>query len=105
MTLPARMRVGLWLGFLLACSVVVARTHYSADLGAFLPSSPTPMQRFLVDELREGLLSRLVMIGIEGREPEKLAAISRSLAQRLAKRKRLVCLCREWHAGQHARRW
>jgi predicted exporter len=82
-TLPARMRVGIWLGFLLACAIIVVRANYSADLAAFLPSSPTPIQRFLVDELREGVVSRLVMIGIEGSEQDKLAALSRSLAQRL----------------------
>jgi len=82
-TLPARLRVGIWLGFLLACGIIVARANYSADLAAFLPSSPTPMQRFLVDELREGVVSRLVMIGIEGSGKDQLAALSRSLAQRL----------------------
>ena len=85
MTLPARLRVGLWLGFLAACGIVVARTDYSADLAAFLPSSPTPTQRFLVDELREGVASRLILIGIEGSTQDRLAAVSRSLAQRLEK--------------------
>jgi predicted exporter len=65
-TLPARARVGIWLGLILVCALVVARSQYSADLAAFLPSSPTPMQRFLVDELREGVVSRLMLIGIEG---------------------------------------
>src|SRR4051812_19766848 len=77
------MRVGIWLGLVLACAIMVARAHYSADLAAFLPSSPTPIQRFLVDELREGVVSRLVMIGVEGSAQDKLAALSRSLAQRL----------------------
>ena len=87
---PARLRVGIWLGFVLACAVIVARSQYSADLAAFLPSSPTPTQRFLVDELREGMVSRLILIGIEGREPDKLAGLSRSLAARLATSERFV---------------
>ena len=82
---PARMRVGIWLGFVLACAIIVARSQYSADLAAFLPSSPSPTQRFLVDELREGVVSRLILIGIEGREQDKLAAVSGSLAARLEK--------------------
>ncbi len=83
MTSPARLRVGIWLGFVLACAIIVARSQYSADLAAFLPSSPTPTQRFLVDELREGVVSRLILIGIEAREPNAAAALSRALAQRL----------------------
>jgi predicted exporter len=87
---PARLRVGLWLGFVLACAVIVARSQYGADLGAFLPRSPSPTQRFLVDELREGVVSRLILIGIEGREQDKRAAVSRSLAARLEKNAQFV---------------
>ena len=90
MTAPARMRVGLWLGFVLACAIIVARSQYGADLAAFLPSSPSPTQRFLVDELREGVVSRLVLAGIEGRDPEQLAALSRGLAAQLRKDEQFV---------------
>lgn len=83
MTLPARARIGIWLGLVLSCVLVVARSQYTADLAAFLPSSPTPMQRFLVGELREGVVSRLMLIGIEGAGEDKLAAVSRAMAQRL----------------------
>jgi len=82
---PARLRVGIWLGFVIACAIIVARSQYGADLAAFLPSSPSPTQRFLVDELREGVVSRLVLVGIEGGEQGKLAALSQSLAARLEK--------------------
>jgi predicted exporter len=81
--LTARARVGIWLGLVLACVLVVARSQYTADLAAFLPSSPTPMQRFLVGELREGVVSRLMLIGIEGAGENELAALSRALAARL----------------------
>lgn len=86
----ARLRVGIWLGFVLACAIIVARSQYGADLAAFLPGSPSPTQRFLVDELREGVVSRLILIGIEGREQDKLAALSRSLAERLEKNEQFV---------------
>ena len=68
---------------MLACAVVVARSDYGADLAAFLPSSPSPTQKFLVGELREGVVSRLVLIGIEGGPESGLADLSRSLAGRL----------------------
>jgi predicted exporter len=87
---PARLRVGIWLGLVLACTIIVARSQYSADLAAFLPASPTPAQRFLVDELREGMVSRLILIGIEGGDAEKLAAVSRSLAAMLDQERRFV---------------
>ncbi|HVY07919.1 MAG TPA: MMPL family transporter [Burkholderiales bacterium] len=83
MNLPARARVGLWLAFVLACTIVVARSQYGADLAAFLPGSPTPIQRFLVDELREGVVSRLVLAGVEGAGEADRANLSRDLAQRL----------------------
>jgi len=89
-TLPARARVGIWLGLILVCALVVARSQYSADLAAFLPSSPTPMQRFLVDELREGVVSRLMLIGIEGDDQKNLAALSRALTMRLEKSDRFA---------------
>jgi len=89
-TAPARLRVGLWLGFAFACVVIVARSQYGADLAAFLPSSPSPTQRFLVDELREGVVSRLALIGIEGGEQGKLAGLSQSLAARLEKEESFV---------------
>ena len=90
MNSPARVRVGIWLVFVVACAIIVARSQYGADLAAFLPSSPSPTQRFLVDELREGVVARLILIGIEGREQDKLAALSRSLAARLQKNDRFV---------------
>ncbi len=90
MTAPARMRVGIWLGLVLACVIIVARSQYGADLAAFLPKSPSPTQRFLVDELREGVVSRLILIGIEGREQEELSALSRALVAQLANNERFV---------------
>ncbi len=87
---PARLRVGIWLGFVLACAIIVARSQYGADLAAFLPSSPSPTQRFLVGELHEGVVSRLILIGIEGRGQDELAALSRSLAGRLQKNDRFA---------------
>ncbi|MBI5430977.1 MAG: MMPL family transporter [Nitrosomonadales bacterium] len=54
-----------------------------ADLNAFLPGTPTPAQRLLTEQLRDGMVSRLILIGIEGGKPESLAAASKQLAQRL----------------------
>lgn len=85
MNTPGRARVGIWLAFVVVCALVVGKSRYGADLAAFLPSSPTATQRFLVDELREGVVSRLILVGIEGAPEGELARLSRDLATRLRK--------------------
>lgn len=73
----------IWLVFLLACAVVISRTTFTADLSAFLPRSPSAGQRVLVDQLRDGLVSRLILVGIEGGDPATRAALSRNMAASL----------------------
>ncbi len=80
---PGRLAIGVWLAFVAACVFVIARTQFSTDLAAFLPRSPTPAQQILVDELRDGVVSRLILIGIEGAPQDRLAAVSGALAARL----------------------
>ena len=58
--------IALWLVFLLACGAIIVRTHFTTDLSAFLPRTPTPEQQLLMDQLRDGLASRLILVGIEG---------------------------------------
>ena len=67
----ARLPVAIWLGLVAVCVLIVVRTEFSTDLAAFLPRSPTPAQQILVDELREGVVSRLILIGIEGAPGDK----------------------------------
>lgn len=73
----------LWVAFLLACGVIISRTKFTTDLSAFLPRTPTPEQQLLMDQLRDGLASRLILIGIEGADARAHAAISKQIAQRL----------------------
>jgi predicted exporter len=81
MSTPAsRWAVGVWLAFVAACIAVISRTTFTTDISAFLPRSPTPEQRVLVEQLREGVVSRLMLIGIEGAPPEQLADASKRLA-------------------------
>ncbi|MDR3099949.1 MAG: MMPL family transporter, partial [Paraburkholderia sp.] len=63
-----RRAVLVWLLFLVACAGIIARTHFSTDLSAFLPRSPSASQRVLVDQLRDGLVSRLILVAISGGE-------------------------------------
>ncbi len=73
----------IWMALLAAAAWVVAHARYTADLSAFLPARPTPAQRALVDELREGVASRLILIDIDGGESAQRALLSQSLATRL----------------------
>ena len=44
--------LGIWLLLLLAGAGVIARSHFSADLSAFLPASPDAKQRMLIEQDR-----------------------------------------------------
>ncbi len=78
-----RMAIALWLAILLVCSVVIARGRFTADLSAFLPRSPTPAQQLMLDQLRDGLASRLILAGIEGADATTRATVSKQVAARL----------------------
>jgi predicted exporter len=75
----------VWLGCVAIAVIVVARAHYSTDLSAFLPAHPTPTQQLLVDQLRDGPASRLILIAIEQADAASRARVSSSLVERLRK--------------------
>jgi predicted exporter len=81
-----RRRIGvgaLWLCCIALASIIVARAHYITDLSAFLPAKPTPAQRLLVDQLRDGPASRLILIAIERGDPHARAQASKLTADLL----------------------
>jgi len=80
---PARFAVFTWLAFVLACGVIISRSHFTTDLSAFLPSTPTAEQQLLMDQLKDGLVSRLILVGIEGADPQRHAGLSKEIAQQL----------------------
>ena len=85
---PRIIRIGLWLAALAACAAIALRADYTADFSAFLPQAPTPEQRVLVDQLKDGAVSRMILVAIESANPEGAdaagrAALSKSLAGRL----------------------
>jgi predicted exporter len=75
----------VWLGCVAIAVLVVARAHYSTDLSAFLPAHPTPTQQLLVDQLRDGPASRLILIAIEQGDAASRTRISLGLVERLRK--------------------
>ncbi|MES2830993.1 MAG: MMPL family transporter [Pseudomonadota bacterium] len=81
--LSRRLVLATWLIGLVLCAVVVGRTTFTTDLSAFLPQSPTREQRVLLDQLQEGVVSRLILVGIEAADAPTRAAMSKEVARRL----------------------
>lgn len=73
----------LWLAFVLACVIIISRSQFTTDLSAFLPRSPTPAQQLLLEQIRDGLASRLILVGIEGADAPSRARLSKEIAGRL----------------------
>ena len=99
-----RAAIAAWVVFLLACAVVVSRTNFTTDVSAFLPRSPTPVQELLVEQLREGAVSRLMLIAIEGAPQDALAQASLRLAAALRRQDAFVAVDNGDVAGSAADR-
>jgi len=83
MTRSGLMGTLAWAVLVAIAAWVVARAHYTTDLSAFLPRSPTQTQRLLVDQLRDGLASRLIIVAIEGTDSATRARVSTQMTRRL----------------------
>lgn len=91
--------IALWLAALVLCGLQIARTRFVADLSSFLPAAPTAAQRLLVDQLRDGALSRVMLIGVEGGDAATRARLSRSLAEALGADPRFATVSNGSSAG------
>lgn len=80
---PRALPLVLWLAGMLACLLVIVQTHFVADLSAFMPRTPNARQQLLIDQLRDGAVARLTMMGIEGGDSAERARLSRALARDL----------------------
>jgi len=75
----------VWLACIAIAAVVVARARYITDLSAFLPANPTAIQQLLVDQLRDGPASRLILFAVEGGDAAARARTSTLMLSRLRK--------------------
>lgn len=83
--LPAAARYALAIGLAAALALLAVRqVRLETDFSAFLPPSATAEERLLVSQLREGLVSRLMLIALEGGDEDALAHASRALGAKLA---------------------
>ena len=78
-----KLAITLWLAFSLACALIISRSEFTTDLSAFFPRNPTAEQQLLLEQIRDGIASRLLLVGIEGADPATRARLSRQIAQRL----------------------
>ena len=76
-------RIALWASAMVLAAIIVARAHYTADLSGFLPRAPSARQRMLVDQLRDGPSSRLLLIAIEDGDAAARAQLSMAIARQL----------------------
>ena len=90
MKLTRYVTVAIWLAFIAACIFTISRTHFTADMSAFLPRSPTPTQQIMVEQLRDGVVSRLILVGVDGAPAAVLAQISKGMAAQLRGNDELV---------------
>ena len=68
-----------------ALALFAAKTiRVESDFTAFLPPSTTPEERLLIAQLKDGLVSRLMLIALQGADEKTLARSSRKLADRLS---------------------
>src|SRR6201997_5672622 len=99
MTRNGWLATAIWAALVIAATVVVVFAHYTTDLSAFLPQSPTATQRLLVDQLRDGLASRLIIVAIEGSDAPGRARISVAMAARLYADPQFVAISNGESAG------
>jgi len=69
------MACGLWL--------MATRVAVHSELGDLLPEGTTATQRLLLNQVRSGIAARLMLLVIEGGNPEELAQASKELSERL----------------------
>lgn len=82
--ISTRLRVFLvWLLLMGVGVAVVANSRFSTDISFFLPSHPTPEQQVLVGQLKDGSVSRLLMLAIGGGDAQARAKVSSAMRQEL----------------------
>lgn len=75
---PAKVLL-LWLVAMAGGVAIIANTRFVADMSFFLPAQPSPEQQVLVEQMKDGAVSRLLMVAVEGGTEPQRAQASRAL--------------------------
>ncbi|MEO8278607.1 MAG: MMPL family transporter [Ideonella sp.] len=73
----------VWLITMAGGVALIVDMPFVADLSAFLPKSPNPRQRLLIEQLQSGVAARTLLLAIDGGNAAERAVASRSLAASL----------------------
>ncbi len=73
----------IWLLVVFACAWIIHNTTITGDISAFLPSKPSEAQQILVDQLQDGVVSRILLLAIEGGDEAQRAAASKTFLEQL----------------------
>ena len=72
-----------WLVLMLLAVSILLHSRFQADMSVFMPRHPTASQAVLVNQLQEGVASKVVLIGIDGLTSDQLEATSVAFAEAL----------------------
>lgn len=78
-----RWPLAVWLLALVVFALAALRVPFVTDMSVFLPRHPSAEQRLIVDHLAQGPGARVLLIGIDGVDPQRHAALSEALAAKL----------------------
>ena len=76
MTGVARRSFLIWLLAMLAGVAIVWNSRFVADMSFFLPAHPGAGQQVLVDQIKTGVVSRLLMLAVAGGDARQRAGLS-----------------------------
>ena len=84
----------------LASVWIIRNTTINGDISAFLPSKPSEAQQILVDQLQDGVVSRILLMAIEGGDEAQRVSCEQNVSRAthyIAK----LGLCAKWRRNAH----
>ena len=74
MSAPVLRALLLWGIAMLAGLAIAWQSRFTADMSFVLPLHPSPTQEVMIRQIKEGVVTRLLMVGIQGGDAEQRAA-------------------------------
>ena len=103
----SRMVVVIWALFMAAgLWLIIAKVSVHSELGELLPEGSTTAQRLLLSQVRTGAVSRLLLLAVQGEDPDQLATFSKAFGTALRESSLFEMVgngMQIWSAGDQAR--